>query len=55
MPGMQASAIHAHRLEVYLMPKPTIRELAIETRPDGVFRRAAIGGVKPKFRIRVAE
>lgn len=32
-----------------------MRELAIETRPEGVFKRAAMGGVKPKFRIRVAE
>ena len=55
MPGMQHAMIHAHRLEVKRMPKPTTRALVMETMPEGILRRAAIGGLKPRFRMMVAE
>lgn len=32
-----------------------MRVLAIETIPDGMLRRAAVGGLYPKLRIKVAE
>ena len=55
MPGTQQTMIQAQRCVVRRTPKPTIRVAAIEMRPEGVFRRAAIGGAKPKFWMSVAE
>ena len=37
------------------MPKPTMSVLAIETRPEGMLRRAASGLEKPNPDISVAE
>ena len=55
IPGIQHPTNHAQRLEANRTPKPTINVLMIETTPDGVLRRAARGGLYPKWLIRVAE
>ena len=44
MPGMQQATYQIHRFDVRRTPNPTARELMMETGPDGVFRRAAMGG-----------
>lgn len=55
MPGMLHMKIQAQRWEAWRIPMPTRRVNAMLTIPDGVFRRAACGGGKPKFLMSVEE
>ena len=55
MPDTQHATIHAQRFDVCRTPYPTVRVLAIEMIPDGKLSNAAVGGLYPKFLIRVAE
>ena len=55
MPGMVHRAIHAQQRDVRRMPKPTRRVKKMLTIPEEVLRSAALGELKSKDRIRVAE
>ena len=55
IPGTLHIAIHAQRLDVRRMPKPTRRVKKMLTIPDGILRSAACGELNPSDLMRVAE